>query len=155
MLLGGDGAAAGVARIGRPATTPSARAMGFCLFDNIAIAAQHALDAHGLQRVLIVDWDVHHGNGTNDIFHGDRRGAVRVDPRVAAVSRGPGRRRRRRGRGEGYTVNLPVPAGSGDETWVSLVEHVVRPLARAYEPELVLVSAGFDAHAEDPLAAAG
>jgi acetoin utilization deacetylase AcuC-like enzyme len=130
----------------------ASRAMGFCLFNNVAIAARRALDAHGLSRVLILDWDVHHGNGTNDIFH--------ADPQVLFVSihqwplyPGTGAASDEgSGPGAGYTVNLPVPGGSGDERWCSLVEHVVGPLATAYAPELVLVSAGFDAHADDPLA---
>jgi acetoin utilization deacetylase AcuC-like enzyme len=129
-----------------------ARAMGFCLFNNVAIAARRAIDGHGLQRVLIVDWDVHHGNGTNDIFHSD--------PQVLFVSihqwplyPGSGAASDEgSGAGEGYTVNLPIPGGSGDALWCSLVEHVVGPLATAFAPELVLVSAGFDAHADDPLA---
>jgi acetoin utilization deacetylase AcuC-like enzyme len=128
------------------------RAMGFCLFANVAIAAQRALDDHGLERVLVLDWDVHHGNGTNDIFHDTDRvlfASVHGSPLypgtgpASDIGTGPG---------EGFTVNLPVPPGAGDDAWVSLVEHVVRPLARAYEPQLVLVSAGYDAHADDPLA---
>jgi acetoin utilization deacetylase AcuC-like enzyme len=129
-----------------------ARAMGFCLFNNVAIAARRAIDAHGLSRVLILDWDVHHGNGTNDIFE--------ADPQVLFVSIHqwplyPGTGAASdigSGAGEGYTVNLPVPGGSGDALWCSLVEHVVLPLAGDYAPELVLVSAGYDAHADDPLA---
>jgi acetoin utilization deacetylase AcuC-like enzyme len=128
------------------------RAMGFCLFNNVAIAAQHALDARRAGRVLIVDWDVHHGNGTNDIFH------ARDDVLFCSIHQWPlypgsGRETDAgEGPGEGYTVNLPVPGGSGDDVWVSLVEHVVGPLARAYAPDLVLLSAGYDAHADDPLA---
>jgi acetoin utilization deacetylase AcuC-like enzyme len=129
-----------------------ARAMGFCLFNNVAIATRRAIDGHGLSRVLILDWDVHHGNGTNDIFH--------ADPRVLFVSihQWPlypgtgGASDEGSGPGEGYTVNLPVPGGSGDALWCSLVEHVAVPLATEFAPELVLVSAGFDAHADDPLA---
>lgn len=128
------------------------RAMGFCLFNNVAIAAQHALDACGARRVLILDWDVHHGNGTNDIF------AERDDVLFCSIHQWPlypGSGRAAdvgHGAGEGHAVNLPVPGGSGDDVFVSLVEHVVRPLARAYEPDLVLLSAGYDAHADDPLA---
>jgi acetoin utilization deacetylase AcuC-like enzyme len=129
-----------------------ARAMGFCLFNNVAIAARRAIDGHGLSRVLILDWDVHHGNGTNDIFH--------ADPQVLFVSLhqwplypGTGAASDEgSGAGQGYTVNLPVPGGSGDALWCSLVEHVVGPLATEFSPELVLISAGFDAHADDPLA---
>ncbi|HET6447678.1 MAG TPA: histone deacetylase [Conexibacter sp.] len=128
------------------------RAMGFCLFDNVAVAAQHALDAHGLERVLVLDWDVHHGNGTNAAFH--------ASPNVLFVSlhewplypgTGPASDVGS-GAGLGHTVNLPVAAGAGDALYASLLEHVVAPLARAYEPQLLLVSAGFDAHRDDPLA---
>jgi acetoin utilization deacetylase AcuC-like enzyme len=128
------------------------RAMGFCLFNNMAVAARHAIDALGTERVLILDWDVHHGNGTNDIFH--------EDPRVLFISihqsplypgTGPAGDVGS-GQGVGFTVNLPVAPGSGDAVFGSLVEFVAAPLARAFEPQLVLVSAGFDAHRDDPLA---
>jgi acetoin utilization deacetylase AcuC-like enzyme len=128
------------------------RAMGFCLFNNVAVAAAHALEQHERERVLILDWDVHHGNGTNDIFHGSRA-VCYVSIHQSPLYPGTGRNADiGSGAGEGYTVNLPVPPGSGDACFVSLVEHVVVPLVGAYAPDLVLISAGFDAHAADPLA---
>jgi acetoin utilization deacetylase AcuC-like enzyme len=127
-------------------------AMGFCLFNNIAVAARYALDARHLERVMILDWDVHHGNGTNQIFHASNQ-VLFVSIHQSPLFPGTGPADDvGEGEGKGFTVNLPVPAGSGDEVWVSLVEHVVVPLARAFEPRLVLVSAGYDAHRDDPLA---
>jgi acetoin utilization deacetylase AcuC-like enzyme len=152
LLLGGGASVAASAHRPPGHHAERDRAMGFCLFANVAIAAQRALDVHGLERVLVLDWDVHHGNGTNDIFRDTDRvlfASVHGSPLYPGT--GPASDVGR-GAGEGYTVNLPVPPGSGDDAWVSMVEHVVRPLARAYEPQLVLVSAGYDAHADDPLA---
>jgi acetoin utilization deacetylase AcuC-like enzyme len=128
------------------------RAMGFCLFNNVAIAAELAIRELGAQRVFIMDWDVHHGNGTAETFR--RRPDVLfasihqsgIYPGTGALSdlgSGPG---------EGHTINLPVPAGSEEDLWLSLIEHIVVPVAREFEPDLVLISAGFDAHREDPLA---
>jgi acetoin utilization deacetylase AcuC-like enzyme len=128
------------------------RAMGFCLFNNIAVAARHALDAHGLQRVMVVDFDVHHGNGTNDIFH-EHREVLFASLHEWPLYPGTGPSEDTgSGAGVGYTVNVPLPGGTGDATWCSVVEHVVVPLGRSYEPQLILVSAGFDAHRDDPLA---
>ncbi len=152
LLLGGG------ARCGFSAHRPPGhhatrdQAMGFCLFNSVAVAAQHALDVYGLERVMVVDWDVHHGNGTNDIFS--------AEPRVLFVSihqsplypgTGPAGDVGS-GAGRGYTVNLPVGPGSGDSTFCGLVDGVAVPLARAFAPQLVLISAGFDAHRDDPLA---
>jgi len=148
-----DGEPCGVSAQRPPGHHASAsRAMGFCFFNNVAVAAAHARVAHAVDRVLILDWDVHHGNGTNDIFHSD--------PSVLFCSihewplypgTGPAEDAGS-GAGEGFTVNMPVPGGSGDEVHGSLVEHVVAPLIRAWDPQMVLVSAGFDAHRADPLA---
>jgi acetoin utilization deacetylase AcuC-like enzyme len=126
--------------------------MGFCFFGNVAVAAERARSAHGVSRVLVLDWDVHHGNGTEAIFAADP-GVLFVSIHEWPLYPGTGPASFAGvGPGEGYTVNLPVPSGSGDEVYTSLVEHVAAPLVRSWEPELVLVSAGFDAHRDDPLA---
>ncbi len=128
------------------------QAMGFCLFNSVAVAAQHALDARGLQRVMIFDWDVHHGNGTNDLFHAsDRVLFVSIHQSPLYPGTGPAGDVGS-GAGAGYTVNLPVPAGSDDALYRSLLQHLVAPLALQFEPQLVLISAGYDAHRDDPLA---
>ncbi|HXC46453.1 MAG TPA: histone deacetylase [Solirubrobacteraceae bacterium] len=149
---------AGEARVGFCCVRPSghhaepARAMGFCLFNNVAIAAEHAIRDLGVQRVFVLDWDVHHGNGTAEAFRG-RSDVLFASIHQAGLYPGSGPLGDvGSGEGEGYTLNLPVPAGSEEDLWLSLLEHVVLPAAVAFEPQLVLVSAGFDAHREDPLA---
>ncbi|MGN6216569.1 MAG: histone deacetylase family protein [Solirubrobacterales bacterium] len=128
------------------------RAMGFCLFGNVAIAAALAIAELGLERVFVLDWDVHHGNGTAAAFHGH------ADVLFASIHQGgifPGTGARAdtgSGPGEGYTINLPVPADSGEDVWLSLLEEEVLPAAERFAPQLVLISAGFDAHRDDPLA---
>lgn len=127
------------------------RAMGFCLFASMAVAARHALDGLGAERVLVLDWDVHHGNGTNTIFHDSRQVLFASIhqfpfwPGSGALSDVGS------GEGEGYSLNLPVPGGTGEAAFLSLVEHVVAPAARRFGPDLILVSAGYDAHRDDPL----
>jgi acetoin utilization deacetylase AcuC-like enzyme len=151
-LLGGS------ARTGFAAGRPpghhakAGQAMGFCLFNNVALAATHALRAHGLERVLILDWDVHHGNGTNDLFHRSAQ-VLYISIHQSGLFPGTGAvSDHGSGAGTGFTLNLPVPPGSGDDVFCALVDQRVLPLARTYEPQLVLISAGYDAHAKDPLA---
>jgi acetoin utilization deacetylase AcuC-like enzyme len=130
----------------------AAHAMGFCLFNNVAVAAQHALSARGLERVMIFDWDVHHGNGTNDIFRASAAVLyVSIHQWPLYPGTGPANDYGSDS-ASGYTINLPVAPGADDALYLSLVEHVVVPLARAYDPQLLLISAGYDAHRDDPLA---
>jgi acetoin utilization deacetylase AcuC-like enzyme len=128
------------------------RAMGFCLFNSIAVAAALAVDELGASRVLILDWDVHHGNGTEAIFR-DRDDVLLITTQQEGIWPGTGQARDvGTGKGEGFTVNLPVPAGSGRDIFLSLLDRVVAPVAGEFAPDLILISAGFDAHRADPLA---
>jgi acetoin utilization deacetylase AcuC-like enzyme len=127
------------------------RAMGFCLLANLSVGARHALDSLGAERIFVLDWDVHHGNGTNAIFHESREvlfASIHQSPFYPGT--GP-LSDAGAGEGEGFSINLPVPAGSGEDVFCGLVEHVVLPAARSFEPDLVLVSAGYDAHRDDPV----
>ncbi len=127
------------------------RAMGFCLFNNVAIAAAHARAVHGIERVLVVDWDVHHGNGTQAMFYDDP-GVLFFSTHQFPFYPGSGSLREvGAGAGLGYTVNVPLPPGTRDGDYARIFSELLRPIADAYAPQLVLVSAGFDAHADDPL----
>jgi acetoin utilization deacetylase AcuC-like enzyme len=129
----------------------SGHAMGFCLFNNVAVAAAYAKEQYGLKRILIVDWDLHHGNGTQHSFY--------EDPSVLYFSSHqfpyyPGSGNFDQvgtGEGEGFTVNAPFPTGFGDVEYLSVYDRILRPVALEYQPELVLVSAGFDPFFADPL----
>ena len=130
--------------------TPT-RGMGFCLFDNIAIAARYAQKKHGVRRVLIADWDVHHGNGTQDIFYAD--GSVfffstHQHPWYPGTGLAD---EAGEGKGEGMILNCPFPAGSGRKEILGAFQQKLAPAAERITPELVLISAGFDSRADDPL----
>jgi acetoin utilization deacetylase AcuC-like enzyme len=127
------------------------RAMGFCLFNNVAVGAEYLRRRHDLQRILIVDWDLHHGNGTQHMFESDP-GVLYVSSHQYPYYPGTGAIDEvGRGNGEGYTVNLAFPAGFGDAEYVDAFARIIEPIAQQYAPQFVLISAGFDAHARDPL----
>lgn len=129
--------------------TPS-RSMGFCLLNSVAIAAAHALH-RGLRRIAILDWDVHHGNGTQDAFY-DRSDVLFVSLHRAPFYPGTGALSETgAGAGKGFTLNIPLLAGTGDATYSRQMRNVVTPAIDAFVPELLLVSAGYDAHVDDPL----
>ncbi|MBP7342896.1 MAG: histone deacetylase [Smithellaceae bacterium] len=124
---------------------------GFCIFNNVAIGAMHAIRKHGLQKVLIVDWDLHHGNGTQNIFYSDRRVLYFSTHQYPHYPGTGGMRETGEGDGRGYTVNVPLRQGAVNGTFVSALRKILTPIALAYQPELVLVSAGFDTYYQDPL----
>lgn len=128
------------------------RAMGFCLLNNVAIGARYARIRHGLRRVLIVDWDVHHGNGTQEIFYEDSS-VFYFSLHQYPLYPGTGSDDERgSGEGEACTMNVPMRAGLGDKEYVDVFERELAPAADRFKPDLILISAGFDAHHEDPLA---
>jgi len=128
-----------------------AKAMGFCVFNNVAVAAAHALSHHHLRRILIVDWDVHHGNGTQHIFE-SRSEVLFFSVHEWPNYPGTGRRDETGiGPGRGHTINVPLTAGSTDADYARAFDEILLPAADRFKPDLVLVSAGFDAHDGDPL----
>ena len=130
----------------------SHRSMGFCLFNNVAILARYLQQHHGLDNILIIDWDVHHGNGTQHIFEDDPSVFYFSTHQYPFYPGTGATTETGTGRGKGYTMNVPLPAGTGDETYIDVFEHQLLPRALDYGPDCVLISAGFDAHYADPLA---
>lgn len=134
--------------------TPT-QTMGFCLFNNVAIGARYAQERHGAKRVFILDFDVHHGNGTQDAFHSDasvlymsthQEHHYPGTGRVADIGEG---------NGKGFTVNVPLPGGTSDTNYLNVMDQVFLPLLAQFDPDLLIVSAGYDGHANDPLAGLG
>jgi acetoin utilization deacetylase AcuC-like enzyme len=150
MIGSADNALAAVRPPGHHATPT--RAMGFCILSNIAIGARHAQAIYGAKKVMIVDYDVHHGNGTQDVFYED--GSVLFVsthqypyyPGTGAITDIG------HGEGDGTTLNIPLRAGHGDKSYKALYERVLKPAAKRFQPDLIMVSAGFDAHHVDPIA---
>jgi acetoin utilization deacetylase AcuC-like enzyme len=128
------------------------RQLGFCLFNNIAVAATHALDEYELNRIAIIDWDVHHGNGTQDIFYNSSH-VLFCSVHQWPLFPGTGLNHERGvGPGEGFTINVPLPPGSGEPEYCNVFDDVFAPSVDAFKPDLIMASAGFDAHRDDPLA---
>jgi len=127
-------------------------AMGFCLINNVAVAARYFQRRYGLERIAIVDWDAHHGNGTQHTFYNDpsvfffSAHQYPYYPGTGAVDE------RGEGKGEGFTLNVPLPAGLGDKEYLEIFNHLLRPTLTTYRPDAIIISAGFDAHRDDPLA---
>jgi acetoin utilization deacetylase AcuC-like enzyme len=131
----------------------ASQAMGFCLFNNIAIGAAHLLEKHGIERILVVDWDLHHGNGTQNSFYG-RDDVLYFSTHQYPHYPGTGHWTEvGEGKGEGFTVNVPLRAGFGDGGYLYIFQKILRPIVTAYNPEFILVSAGFDIYEGDPLGA--
>ncbi len=129
----------------------SGAAAGFCIFNNVAIGAMHAILQHNMKRVLVVDWDLHHGNGTQHSFYNDPR-VLYFSTHQYPYYPGTGAMDEiGRGSGKGYTINVPLDGGAGDSEYVKIFRRILAPIALEFQPEIVLVSAGFDTYFQDPL----
>ena len=127
------------------------RSMGFCIFNNIAIAAEHLLHARGCRKILIVDWDLHHGNGTQHSFE-HRSDVLYFSTHQFPYYPGTGHwTETGKGQGKGFTLNIPLSTGKDDQDYRAVFHHILRPVCLAYAPDIILVSAGFDIHIDDPL----
>ncbi|MEW6258503.1 MAG: histone deacetylase [Thermodesulfobacteriota bacterium] len=127
------------------------RSMGYCVFNNTALAADHAVNRFGLERVLVIDWDVHHGNGTQHLFETDPR-VLFFSVHQSPLFPGTGHLMEvGRGKAEGLTVNVPLPKGCTNDDYALVFDRMLTPIARTFRPQIILVSAGFDAHFRDPL----
>lgn len=130
----------------------SGAVMGFCLFNNAAVAARYAQTKYGVEKIAIVDWDVHHGNGTQEIFYEDST-VLYISTHQYPFYPGTGARAETgSGRGKGFTLNCPMPAGSGEQEYLDAFTKEILPALDNYRPDLIILSAGFDAHKDDPLA---
>ncbi len=130
----------------------SSRAMGFCLFNNVAIGARYVQESYQVERVAILDWDVHHGNGTQEIFYEDPSMFYISTHQYPYYPGTGGAEERGEGRGEGFTLNIPLRAETTGEEYVKLFQEVIVPALENFRPEFIFISAGFDAHRDDPLA---
>jgi acetoin utilization deacetylase AcuC-like enzyme len=127
------------------------RAGGFCLFNNIAIAATYAIEKYGLERILVIDWDIHHGNGIHDFFYEDRRVFYFSTHDLMLYPYSGEIEQTGKGIGEGYTINIPLDRTFTDNDVIYIYQEMLTPLIKGYRPQMVMVAAGFDAHADDPI----
>ena len=130
----------------------SKRSMGFCIFNNVAVGVQYAIDKYNLKRIAVIDWDVHHGNGTQEIFY-NTSNVFFISLHQYPFYPGTGAENEKgEGKGKGYTLNFPLPAGTTGETYLRIFNEDITSVLENYNPQLIFISAGFDAHKDDPLA---